>query len=358
MSQGLRRGFSSFRNFNFSAGPAVLPRQVKLEAVGRFFDYDGNDSNFMELSHRDSDGPVQNMIVDNEMRLRNLLKIPEDFRVFFMHGGAHAQFAAIPLNLDAEIANVKETGYWAKRAGEEMSKFVDVVNSNVNGDSDYTYLCLNETIDGIEIFDDKSIFSKRGIPVIADATSTLLSRPIDVSTYGMIFASSGKNLGPSGITTIICREDLIVERPKIPGILSWFEHANSKPTHSIYNTPSTWQIYMLNLVLRDLEKKGGISWAEERAKRLSSEVYSVIDKSDIYVNNVSKHERSRMNIPFTLRTNNEDEFLRAAEKRGIFQLQGHPLFGGLRVTLYNGIEEIGVDTLLTFMKEFNDRQFN
>lgn len=355
----IRRSLSSvpLRSFNFSAGPAALPRQVKLEAVGHFFDYDGNDSNLMELSHRDEGGPVQNLIVDNEMRLRDLLKIPDDYRVFFMHGGAHSQFAAIPLNLNAKVANVKETGYWAKRAGEEMSKFVEVVNSNLNNDTDYTYLCLNETIDGIEIFDDKPIFSKRGIPTIADATSTLLSRPIDVSQYGMIFASSGKNLGPSGITTIICKEDLIKERPKIPGILSWFEHAYSKPVHSIYNTPSTWQIYMLNLILRDLEKKGGVKWAEKRAKQLSNEVYSVIDRSDIYVNNVSNHERSRMNIPFRLRNGNEDEFLRQAELRGILQLQGHPLFGGLRVTLYNGIEDEAVEFLLKFMKEFNDRQF-
>lgn len=169
-----RRNLSSLplRSFNFSAGPAALPRQVKLEAVGHFFDYDGTDSNFMELSHRDEGGPVQTMIIDNEMRMRDLLKIPDEYRVFFMHGGAHAQFSAIPLNLDAKWCYVNGIqNFWARRAANEMSKFVEV-NDLRRGDSDYTYFCLNETIDGIEIFDDNLSYDKIGIPVIADATST------------------------------------------------------------------------------------------------------------------------------------------------------------------------------------------
>lgn len=360
------------KTYNFSAGPATLPLSVKKKAHEEFFNFNGTGSNFMELSHRDASGPVQNTIKENELLLRDLLKIPKNYKVFFMQGGAHAQFSAIPLNLDAKIGEVKKTGFWSEMAAQEQKRHTEIITpSNIRSRVDYTYLCLNETIAGREILKDLDDYYGSA-PVIADATSTLLSRPIDISKYGMIFASSGKNLGPSGITTVICREDLIKERPNVPGILSWYTHAYSEPVHSIYNTPPTWQVYMMNLILKDLQEKGGVKWAEEKAIRLSSRVYSVIDNSNIYINQVPQGERSRMNIPFTIRKNwdvdnltvNEvvndsqssltDKFIREAENRGLYQLQGHPLFGGLRVTLYNGIEDESVETLITFMKEFND----
>lgn len=366
------------RIFNFSAGPSALPTSV-LERVQReLLDFEGRGMGFLEMSHRDAGGPVQNTLARCEASLRSLLSVPDDYAVFFAHGGAHGQFAALALNLSSEgqpLAYV-DTGFWSKRARDEAALFGPTVIAaealdtgrrlpddtqwRVPSDAAYVHLCANETIGGLEYLRDPQLLSE--VPLVADFTSTLLSRPVKVSRYGVIYASSGKNLGPAGFAVVIVRRSLLARRsrPQTPSILDWNKLATPAPIPSIYNTPATFPIYVSSLILEDLIARGGLKAAEQRAIARAGAVYARIDESNgFYTNDIAHEHRSRMNIPFQIRGGQapelEERFVAEAEARGLHQLFGHPRFGGLRASLYNGVPDEGVDALVAFLDAFRRR---
>lgn len=330
------------------------------------------------MSHRDPGGPVQNCISSAADRIRSLLDVPSNYHILFMQGGAHGQFAAIALNLlgDKVQADYINTGYWSQRAATEASKYCKVRYAydgekdgfsvlppveewDISEDSAYIHICANETIHGVEVLEDPQL-PEGSPPLVGDFTSTLLSRKIDISKYGCIYASGGKNLGPAGVTVIIIREDLVgMESPMCPSVLSYTKMAASKPIMSIYNTPPTFLIYMVDLVLLDNMNSGGMEYLEQRAKDRSSQIYNIIDESNGFYKAKCKDAkfRSRMNVPFRIGAGDGDKEMEAlfcteAEKRGLLQLFCHPLFPGCRVTLYNGIPDKAVDALTDYMIEF------
>ena len=378
------------RAHNFSAGPGKTFDDVMYEAQKQLASFDGSGMSIMEMSHRDVGGPVQSMMSGAEADIRALLNVPaEGYHVMFMHGGAHAQFAAIPLNVNAKRATYINTGYWSHRARDEAAKYltgpdlaIDELNPvtvdprtgerfitppsewSVHGDSDYVYLCASETIDGLEFLDDSILSIPGDIPIVADFTSTLLSRPVDVSKYAMIFASGGKNLGPSGMTLVIVQDAWVrpgVANPLTPSIMSWDLAAHSAPIPSVYSTPPTFNIYMHSLVLKKLVRMGGMSALEVRATTRADSIYAIIDASEgFYVNTVRRDFRSRMNVPMRIggssgsepRRDLEEKFTAEAKKAGLLQLFGHKVKGGLRVTLYNGVNDDSVGLVAQFMLQF------
>lgn len=332
----------------------------------------------MQMSHRDAGGHVQNCISSATDRLRSLLDVPSNYHILFMQGGAHGQFSAIPLNLlaDKSQADYVSTGFWSQRAIKEAAKYCDVrlaydgvkdgfscipsvTEWNISSDSGYVHICANETIHGLEFLEDPEL-PPGSPPLVGDFTSTLLSRPIDVSKYGCIYASGGKNLGPAGVTVVIVRKDLVGrESSMCPAVLSYSAMAYSKPVPSIYNTPPTFLIYMVDLVLLDNMNTGGVALLEERAKQRSAQIYNIIDASNGFYKAkcTDTIHRSRMNVPFRIGgesgdPNMEELFCCEAEKRGLMQLFCHPMFPGCRVTLYNGIPDSAVDSLAEYMVEF------
>lgn len=331
------------------------------------------------MSHRDEGGPVQNIITAATGRIRSMLSVPENYHIIFMQGGAHGQFAALPLNLcldKDQQADYIDTGFWSTRAFNEASKYctpriaydgkVDNYQSippveewDISNDSAYVHICANETIHGLEFLEDPQL-PEGSPPLVGDFTSTLLSRRIDVSKYGCIYCSGGKNLGPAGVTVVIIRDDLLGnESPQCPSVLSYSQMINSKPIPSIYNTPPTFLIYMVDLVLKDNKVDGGIEFLEKRAIRRSSLIYDIVENSDDFysLKCQDKAHRSRMNIPFRILGGDlplEDKFSRDAEAQGLLQLFCHPLFPGNRVTLYNGIPDSAVDALANFMNQFRE----
>lgn len=322
---------------------------------------------------------MQNSISSAADRLRSLLDVPTNYHILFMQGGAHGQFAAIAMNLLGEktTADYVLTGYWSQRAATEAAKYCNVRNAyngaedgfshippvdkwDISPDSAYVHICANETIHGLEFLEDPCL-PTGSPPLVGDFTSTLLSRRIDVSKYGCIYASGGKNLGPAGVTVVIVREDLVgKESPICPAVLSYAKMAGSKPIPSIYNTPPTFLIYMVDLVLLDNMNSGGIGVMEERAKNRSAQVYDIVDESGGFYKAKCSDlaHRSRMNVPFRIGIGSEGNkdleelFCLEAEKRGLLQLFCHPLFPGCRVTLYNGIPDAAVEALCEFMEEF------
>jgi phosphoserine aminotransferase len=370
---------TSRRAHNFSAGPSAIPDLVLEHAREELLDWHGTGASILEMSHRDVGGPVQQVMLHAEARLRELLAIPTSHRVLFFHGGAHGQFAAVPLNLArasaagarAAVGSYVRTGYWSERAQGEASKLVPtevVADAATLGGLDipspttwrahpqsaYVHVCANETIHGLELFDDPRI---DGPPLVADFTSTLLSRPVDVSPYGVIYASSGKNLGPAGVTVVIVRQDLLERgaRPETPSILDWGKAASSRPIASLYNTPPVFALYLMGLVLDDVVARGGLRAMERRAIERATRIYGLIDDSrGLFTNAVQPRARSRMNIPFRVNGGDveaERRFTREAEERGLHQLFGHPLFGGQRITLYNGVRDDSFEALVTFLEE-------
>jgi phosphoserine aminotransferase len=401
-----------YRVWNFSAGPACLPLDVLKEVRDETLNWDGRGMSFMEMSHRDPQGPVQDEMQNCTELIREMMAVPDDYHVLFMHGGAHAQFSAVPLNLlgGRTKADYLDVGYWSVRAAGHAEAYCEigtpaVCRGNVpptsewklSGDASevgFVHLCLNETIAGLEITDDNTCVlpeEHRGIPVIADGTSTLMSRPVDVSKYGAVYASSGKNLGPAGVTTLIIRDDLLPAvddnhaatdslygrrdaHPLMPPIMSFAEAARSLPIPSIYNTPPTFNIYMLGKMLRKYKADGGLAAMEERAIATSGLFYDIVDSSDgFYVNKVEPFFRSRMNVCFTVgapaepltpaaaaarsKVNRdlETRFTREASEAGLLQLMGHPIFGGLRVTLYNSVPQDAIVAAAEFMARFAEQ---
>jgi phosphoserine aminotransferase len=368
---------------NFSAGPSHVPRGVLERALSEFLDYDGTGLSFMELSHRERDGPVQRMLGGTQALVRRLLGVPPGYEVLFFQGGAHAQFSAVPLNLMGgagnAVAGYVDTGQWSRKAMAEAERSgfrAEVIASSGSGfppveewerrdDLSYIHVCANETITGIEMLDDPDIGrfvgGEGGGPVlVGDFTSTLMSRPVDVSKYGVIYASSGKNLGPAGYTLVIVRGDLLDRFvPTAPPCLLWKEQARTLPVQNVYNTPPTYTIRLSSMVLEDLESRGGLEAASERARLRSKAVYDRIDGSGgFYASGVDPGSRSLMNIPFRIVAGGapdealEREFVRRAAENGMRELAGHPLAGGLRATLYNSIPVEWAEALARFMGEF------
>ncbi len=364
---------------NFSAGPACLSERVMRKAADEFVNYNGSGMSIMEMSHRDAGGPVQNAIQGATDKLRQLLNVPSNYHIIFMQGGAHGQFAAIALNLlgDRTTADYVSTGFWSERAIAEASKYCEVRLAHdgkqldgytrippvsewdISPDSAYVHICANETIHGLEFHEDP-VLPPGSPPLVGDFTSTLLSRPIDISKYGCIYASGGKNLGPAGVTVVIIRDDLVgKESSSCPSVLSYAKMVNSKPIPSIYNTPPTFLIYMVNLVLADNMASGGLRALQNRCISRANSIYRIMDESaGFYTPKCHDMEhRSRMNIPFRIGSAYgdaalEDEFCSSAERAGLLQLFCHPLFPGCRITLYNGIPDSAIDALVAFMTKF------
>jgi phosphoserine aminotransferase len=352
--------------YNFSAGPAVLPKEVLLQAQAELADWHGSGMSVMEMSHRGKE--YMGIHAQAEADLRELMGIPANYKVLFLQGGAHLQFSMIPLNLmrDKASADYVNTGEWSKKAIGEAKKFcaVNVVADNKDKNCSYvpafeTWKCdpnaaylhytPNETIGGVEF---NWIPETGDVPLVADMSSNILSREIDVSKFGLIYAGAQKNIGPAGLTLVIVREDLIGQvAAGTPTMLDYKTHADGE---SMYNTPPTFAIYMAGLVFQWLKKNGGIAAMEKTNIAKSQLLYDAIDSSNGFYNcPVNKADRSRMNVPFTLKDAALDgEFLKQADARGLLQLKGHRSVGGMRASIYNAMPLEGVQALVGFMNEF------
>jgi phosphoserine aminotransferase len=352
--------------YNFSAGPAVLPKEVLQQAQAELLDWHGSGMSVMEMSHRGKE--YMGIHAQAEADLRELMAIPKNYKVLFLQGGGHLQFSMIPLNLlrGKLSADYVNTGEWSKKAIAEAKKFsyVNVVADNtdknctyvpafdtwkLDKDAAYVHYTPNETIGGVE-FD--WIPNTGEVPLVADMSSSILSRPIDVWKFGLIYAGAQKNIGPAGLTVVIVREDLLGHAPSgLPTMLDYKTHADND---SMYNTPPTYAIYMAGLVFQWLKNNGGVG-AMERANIAKAELlYAAIDASNgFYHCPVDKADRSRMNVPFTLKDANLDgDFLKQADARGLLQLKGHRSVGGMRASIYNAMPLEGVQALVNFMNEF------
>jgi phosphoserine aminotransferase len=351
--------------YNFSAGPAVLPKTVLEKAQAEFVNWNNLGSSVMEISHRSK--PFIKIAEEAEQDLRDLMNIPDNYKVLFCQGGARAQFAAVPLNLlgDAKKATYVAGGYWAESAIDEAKKYceIEIINSKteidgkaaitpasdwkVADDSAYIHFCPNETIDGIAFF-DLPVTDK---PIVADMSSDILSREIDVSKYGVIYAGAQKNIGPAGICIVIVRDDLLdFANDLLPTVLNYKVLAE---TDSMFNTPPTYTWYMSGLVFKCLKELGGVKAMEKINREKAEILYQAIDRSNFYRNTIHPANRSRMNVPFQLANPELDtKFLELAEARGLVALKGHRIVGGMRASIYNAMTVEGVKALAAFMKEF------
>lgn len=351
--------------YNFSAGPAMLPDVVMKKAQAELINWNHLGSSVMEISHRSDEFLA--VVNQAEQDLRELLSIPDNYHVLYAQGGARGQFSAVPMNLLANktIADYVDSGYWSLSAANEAKKYctphiinvlsekegqrsvLDAKDWKLSDDAAFVHFCPNETIDGIEIR-DLPITNK---PIIADMSSTILSRPIDVSKYGVIYAGAQKNIGPAGLTLIIVRDDLLhSEKLFTPSILSYKTAVKSK---SMYNTPPTFAWYLASLVYQWLKDCGGLGAIEKKNQEKASLLYQMIDSSDFYVNHIHPNNRSIMNVPFQLANPDLDgTFLLKAEQAGLCALKGHRDVGGMRASLYNAMPLDGVKALVEFMQEF------
>jgi phosphoserine aminotransferase len=352
--------------YNFSAGPAVLPREVLLQAQEELPDWHGSGMSVMEMSHRGKE--YMSIHARAEADLRELMGIPNNYKVLFLQGGAHLQFSMIPLNLlrGKGKADYVNTGDWSKKAIKEAQKFC-LVNEVASGadrnfsyvpgfkswkldkDAAYVHYTTNETIGGVEF---NWVPDAGKVPLVADMSSNILSRPYDVSKFGLIYAGAQKNIGPAGVTVVIVREDLVGHAdPRLPTMLDYRTHADAD---SMYNTPPTYGIYMAGLVFQWLKRQGGVAAMEKLNIAKAKVLYDAIDASNgFYACPVAKSDRSRMNVPFKTRDAALDaEFLKQAEARGMLQLKGHKLAGGMRASIYNAMPLEGVRALADFMNEF------
>ncbi|NOH71028.1 3-phosphoserine/phosphohydroxythreonine transaminase [Vibrio pectenicida] len=352
--------------YNFSAGPAALPREVMQKAQAEFVEWNGLGTSVMEISHRSKE--FIKVAEEAEQDLRDLLCIPDNYKVLFCQGGARAQFAAVPLNLlgSSNKATYIDAGYWAQSAVKEARKYcaVDVFDAkttkdgnlaainvsdwNIDPQSAYVHFCPNETIDGIEISD----LPDTQLPIVADMSSNILSRKIDVSQYGVIYAGAQKNIGPAGICIAIVRDDLLdLAHDLLPSFISYKVLAEKD---SMFNTPPTFAWYLSGLVFKWLKEQGGIDVIEKRNAEKARILYDYIDSSEFYSNGVHTQNRSRMNVPFQLAKPELDElFLIQASERGLVSLKGHRAVGGMRASIYNAMPIEGVKALVEFMQEFS-----
>ncbi|MGF1720515.1 3-phosphoserine/phosphohydroxythreonine transaminase [Vibrio kyushuensis] len=354
--------------FNFSAGPAGLPKAVMEQAQAEFINWNNLGTSVMEISHRSKS--FIKVAEDAEQDLRDLLNIPSNYKVLFCQGGARAQFAAVPMNLlgSKTKATYIDAGYWAESAIVEAGRYceTDVFNAKTTLDnkaaviaakewaideaSAYVHFCPNETIDGVEIND----LPDTDLPIVADMSSTILSREIDVSKYGVIYAGAQKNIGPAGICIAIVRDDLLeLATDVLPSILNYKVLAEKE---SMFNTPPTFAWYLSGLVFKWLKAQGGVKAIEQVNKEKAALLYDAIDQSSFYNNNVHPNNRSLMNVPFQLSKPELDgEFLKQAEARGLAALKGHRAVGGMRASIYNAMPIEGVKALVQLMKEFEEQ---
>jgi phosphoserine aminotransferase len=351
--------------YNFAAGPAVLPSDVLQQVQAELLDWRGSGMSVMEMSHRGKE--FMGIAAEAEADLRELMGIPANYKVLFLQGGGSAQFAMIPMNLlrGKKTADYLNTGEWSKKAISEAKKYceVNVVATSadknfsyaptqdqwkLNPEAAYVHYCSNETIGGVEIFWTPEVGT---VPLVADMSSHILSRPIDVSKYAMIYAGAQKNIGPAGLAIIIVREDLIGET--LPGTPSMYDYKIHAENESMYNTPPTFGIYVAGLVFKWLKAKGGLSAMEKINIEKANLLYDYLDTTDFYDCPTAKENRSRMNIPFTLKNEAlDDEFLKQSKALGLVQLKGHRSVGGMRASIYNAMPVEGVRVLVQFMKDF------
>ena len=353
------------RVYNFSAGPAVLPEEVLQEAADEMLDYRGTGMSVMEMSHRSK--AYDTIIKEAEADLRELMNIPDNYKVLFLQGGASQQFAMIPMNLmKNRVADYIVTGQWAKKAYQEASLYgkankiassedktfsyiPDCSDLPISEDADYVYICENNTIYGTKF---KTLPKTKGKPLVADVSSCFLSEPVDVTKYGVIYGGVQKNIGPAGVVIVIIREDLITEDvlPGTPTMLRYKIHADAD---SLYNTPPAYGIYICGKVFKWLKKMGGLEAMKERNEKKAKILYDYLDESKLFKGTVRKEDRSLMNVPFI--TGNEEldaKFVKEAKEAGFENLKGHRTVGGMRASIYNAMPIEGVEKLVEFMKKF------
>ena len=353
------------RVYNFSAGPAVLPEEVLREAADEMLDYRGTGMSVMEMSHRSK--AYDTIIKEAEADLRDLMKIPDNYRVLFLQGGASQQFAMIPMNLMKNgVADYIVTGQWAKKAYQEASLYgkankiassedktfsyiPDCSDLPISEDADYVYICENNTIYGTKF---KTLPNTKGRTLVADVSSCFLSEPVDVSRYGVIYGGVQKNIGPAGVVIVIIREDLITEDvlPGTPTMLRYKIHADNA---SLYNTPPAYGIYICGKVFKWLKKRGGLEAMKEYNEKKAEILYDYLDESKLFHGTVRREDRSLMNVPFV--TGNEEldaKFVREAKEAGFENLKGHRSVGGMRASIYNAMPIEGVEKLVDFMRRF------
>jgi phosphoserine aminotransferase len=352
------------RKFNFCAGPAALPEEVLAQASSEMLDWESRGLSVMEMSHRSSE--FVSIAEQAEADLRELMGISDEYAIAFMQGGASSQFSAVPLNLlgDKTSADYLNTGQWSKKAISEAKRFcnVNVVASsedtkfstvpsrdswNLNDDAAYFHYTPNETIGGVEIHDVPQV----NVPIVADMSSTILSRPIDVSKFGLIYAGAQKNIGPAGLVIVIVRKDLLGQASSTCPAM--FNYKTIIDGESMYNTPPTYAWYLAGLVFKWLKAQGGLEAIAAVNRRKAEKLYGYIDASSFYANPVEVVSRSSMNVPFTLADSDLDKaFLQQSEAAGLLNLKGHRSVGGMRASIYNAVSEDAVDALISFMRDF------
>ena len=353
------------RVYNFSAGPAVLPEEVLKEAAAEMLDYNGTGMSVMEMSHRSK--AYETIINEAEQDIRDLMNIPDNYKVLFLQGGASQQFAMIPMNLMKNgVADYIVTGQWAKKAYQEAQKYgkankiassedktfsyiPDCSDLPISEDADYVYICENNTIYGTKF---KTLRNTKFKVLVADVSSCFLSEPGDVTKYGVIYGGVQKNIGPAGVVIVIIREDLITEDvlPGTPTMLQYKIHADAK---SLYNTPPAYGIYICGKVFKWLKKMGGLSAMKELNEKKAKILYDFLDESKLFKGTVRKEDRSLMNVPFITGDEELDaKFVKEAKAAGFENLKGHRSVGGMRASIYNAMPIEGVEKLVEFMKKF------
>ena len=355
------------RVYNFSAGPAVLPEEVLKEVADEMMDYRGCGMSVMEMSHRSK--MFDDIIKEAEKDLRELMHIPDNYKVLFLQGGASQQFAMIPMNLmKNRVADYIVTGQWAKKAYQEAQKYgkankiassedktfsyiPDCSDLPVSEDADYVYICENNTIYGTKY---KELPNTKGKILVSDVSSCFLSEPIDVTKYGLVYGGVQKNIGPAGMVIAIIREDLITEDvlPGTPTMLTYKTHADAG---SLYNTPNCFCIYVCGKVFKWLKKMGGLEAMKERNEKKAAILYDFLDQSEMFHGTVEKKDRSLMNVPFVTGDKELDaKFVKESQEAGFENLKGHRTVGGMRASIYNAMPMEGVEALVAFMKKFEE----
>ena len=355
------------RVYNFSAGPAVLPEEVLKEVADEMMDYNGTGMSVMEMSHRSA--AFQEIIDTAEKDLRELMNIPDNYKVLFLQGGASQQFAMIPMNLmKNKVADYIVTGQWAKKAYQEAQKYgkankiassedktfsyiPDCSDLPISPDADYVYICENNTIYGTKF---KELPNTKGKTLVADVSSCFLSEPVDVSKYGIIYGGVQKNIGPAGMVIAIIREDLITEDvlPGTPTMLTYKTHADAG---SLYTTPNAYCSYVCGKVFKWLKKMGGLEEMKKRNEEKAKILYDFLDSSKLFHGTVVPKDRSLMNVPFVTGDKEMDaKFVAEAAKAGLVNLKGHRTVGGMRASIYNAMPKAGVEALVAFMKKFEE----
>lgn len=355
------------RVYNFSAGPAVLPEEVLREVAAEMMDYNGTGMSVMEMSHRSA--AFEEIIESAEKDLRDLMGIPNNYKVLFLQGGASLQFAMIPMNLmKNRVADYIVTGQWAKKAWQEAQKYgtankiatsedqtfsyiPDCSDLPISEDADYVYICENNTIYGTKF---KTLPNTKGKDLVADVSSCFLSEPVDVSKYAILYGGVQKNIGPAGMVIAIVREDLITDDvlPGTPTMMKYKTHADA---NSLYNTPNCFCIYVCGKVFKWLKKMGGLEEMKRRNEEKAKILYDFLDSSRMFKGTVRKEDRSLMNVPFVTGDKEMDaKFVKAAEAEGLVNLKGHRTVGGMRASIYNAMPKEGVEALVAFMKKFEE----